>query len=43
MRLPRGRPARGACRVSVARQRLGGTDVQLSALGFGAAPIGNLY
>ncbi|RXD62895.1 aldo/keto reductase, partial [Xanthomonas perforans] len=27
----------------VARQRLGGTDVQLSALGFGAAPIGNLY
>ncbi|MBO9747369.1 MULTISPECIES: aldo/keto reductase [Xanthomonas] len=27
----------------VARQRLGGTDVQLSALGLGAAPIGNLY
>ncbi|WP_115563392.1 aldo/keto reductase [Xanthomonas arboricola] len=28
---------------AVARQRLGRTDVQLSALGFGAAPIGNLY
>ncbi|RBE35479.1 aldo/keto reductase, partial [Xanthomonas oryzae pv. oryzae] len=27
----------------VVRQRLGSTDVQLSTLGFGAAPIGNLY
>ncbi|NHF67823.1 aldo/keto reductase [Xanthomonas hortorum] len=29
--------------MSVVRKRLGSTDVQLSALGFGAAPIGNLY
>lgn len=29
--------------MTIARQRLGNTDVQLSALGFGAAPIGNLY
>lgn len=29
--------------MSVVRKQLGSTNVQLSALGFGAAPIGNLY
>ena len=29
--------------MNVPRQRVGSTAVQLSALGFGAAPIGNLY